>query len=133
MSLQMGTGTNSVEVIAGNAPSISYATGGSAVKAGYQINNTDVYVKRVNFGALPNTNSKNVDTGITVSGHTIVNVVGIANNGSSYVTTLPSISVSAIASNISIGMDASGTNYAIQISVGSNRSAWSAVVDVYYY
>ena len=47
-----------------NKTRVNVTTGGNAVKCGYQVDGKDVYVKRVNFGALPNATSKAVDSGV---------------------------------------------------------------------
>ena len=102
-------------------------TGGSAIKAGYQIDGKDVYVKRINLGTFPSSGDKDVSLGVTVN-----RVIAI--EGSAYRSTdgtffpLPFISTNP-SLNIAVWVQG-GT--LIRISVGTDRSALVGWVDVYY-
>lgn len=102
-------------------------TGGSAIKAGYQIDGKDVYVKRINLGTFPSSGNKDVSLGVTVN-----RVIAI--EGSAYRSTdgtffpLPFTSTNP-SLNIAVWVQG-GT--LIRISVGTDRSALVGWVDVYY-
>lgn len=89
-----------------------------------------VYRKVINFGALPDTGTKNIPHGLTVNNtYSFTRIYGAASNqaANSYLP-LPFASPT-LASNISLSVD--GTN--IIIVTGSNRSAYTKTYVVLEY
>ena len=104
-------------------PTLSSTSGKSPVlRQGFRLT--------INFGALPNTGSKSVAHGLTItSGYIFTRILGAASDqtGSRYI---PLPFSSPIASeNIKIEVDA--TN--VVITTGSNRSAYTETIVILYY
>lgn len=110
-------------------------TGNSPVKCGYKIDGSDVYVKRIYLGYLPNAGSKSVAHGISNFG-LIVDIRGVTKD----VTTgaqskLPYVitSVSSSATQYftyQVGFDVSDTD--IIVYTGRNRTSNQAWVDLFF-
>ena len=88
------------------------------------VNGKRVYVKRIDFGTLPNTTTKSVAHGLT--NFTPVRINGIANTWSYYIN-LPHVSITTTG-NIQIGVSATE----IEITTGQDRSGFTGIVDIYY-
>ena len=111
---------------------INILTNGTIVKAGYQVNGKDIYVKRVTINSLPNNSEKNYDTGLSNSTITPVKIEGL------YDGTFPINFVYPSAIQYSIGtyirkITTGYTTWTIDITTGSNRSSIGGYVDVYFY
>ena len=104
-------------------------TDGEAVKCGYKIDNKDVYVKRINFGALPNNTSKSVNTNIDFNQNTLIKIEGIAKYNSSNVAfSIPFINPYNL--SFSIGVNIEKDN--IVVTTGSDRSSYNGIFNIYY-
>ena len=109
---------------------LDYTTGGVAVKCGYQIDGKDVYVKRINFGALPNNGTKTVATGIDFSKYTLIKIEGIAkfaNNNIAF--SLPFAHPSMLSYSIMVNIDNSNN---IAVTTASDRSGYNGSFNIYY-
>jgi hypothetical protein len=91
------------------------------------IDGKTIYKKTINFGALPNTTSKNIAHGVT--GITqVVSITGIAKNGTAY-RNLPMVHEGGYAAaNVFLGI--SGAN--ITAACDQNMSAWTAYITIEY-
>ena len=105
-------------------------TDGDGVKAGYQVDGNEVYVKRVNFGALPNNEAKIVDSGVPV-GKTIVDFYALIRKSSNYILKLPLTGETGITCALDGGVG--NTNYKLTITTTSDRTAWTGMITFYYY
>lgn len=107
-------------------------TDGAPVKTGKKIDGKDEWVKRINFGSLPNAGGKNVAHGLNVNNITITFISAIVKN----VTTNDHLNIPyAVAyqnpsglSNISLDITPGG----IYIYTGVNRSSLTAIVEIYF-
>lgn len=107
-----------------------YTTDGSAVKCGYKIDNKDVYVKRINFGKLPNATSKSVASGINFDNHTLIKIEGIAKyQNNSIAFGLPLAHPTVLANSIMVNIDASNN---LVITTGRDRTDYLGYLDIYY-
>ena len=107
-----------------------YTSGGNAVKCGYKIDNKDVYVKRINFGSLPNTTSKSVTTGIDFSNHTLIKIEGIGKyQGNNIALPLPYSHPTRLDFNIMVNIDASNN---LVVTTGTDRSSTKGYFNIYY-
>lgn len=85
----------------------------------------------INFGALPNTATKSVPHGITITPTTtFTRIYGTANDttGNSYIH-IPYSSATAVANNIELNVDATNVN----ITTGSNRTNYTITYVVLEY
>lgn len=105
-------------------------TDGEAVKCGYKIDNKDVYVKRINFGALPNNTSKSINTNIDFNQNTLIKIEGIAKfNSNNIAFPIPFVNPANLSYSISVNIDNDNN---IVVVTGSDRSSYSAIFNVYY-
>lgn len=95
-------------------------TDGEAVKCGYKIDNKDVYVKRINFGALPNKSYKDVNFNIS-NLYKIVKIEGTALTNTGYGHSIPN-------NNMLIFY----TNEYVRITTTTNESDYNAEINIYY-
>ena len=95
-------------------------TDGEAVKCGYKIDNTDVYVKRINFGNLPNSTLKDVNHNIT-NFSKIVKIEGTALTNTGYGYSIPN-------NNMIVFY----TNEYVRITTTTNESDYNAEINIYY-
>lgn len=113
-----------------NVTQANITTGGAAVKCGYQIDGKDVYVKRINFGALPNSASKTVATGIDFSTHTLIKIEGVAKYATNSIAIpIPTAAPATIAYTVMVNIDASNN---LVVTTGSDRSNFNAWFNIYY-
>jgi hypothetical protein len=102
----------------------------------YFINGKQVYVKRIDFGALPNASTKKIATGLNVNEVTICRPLeGFAHStsqGIHYVLTLPDISPNYAEGATRLSMDSSNSIYNVVITTGIDRSSYTGYVDIYY-
>ena len=107
-----------------------YILDGNPVKCGYKIDNKDVYVKRINFGSLPNATSKSVATGINFNNHTLIKIEGIAKySGNAIAFALPFAHPSRLDFSIMVNIDASNN---IVVTTGTDRSSYLGYFNIYY-
>ena len=95
-------------------------TDGEAVKCGYKIDNKDVYVKRINFGSLPNKSYKNVNFNIS-NLYKIVKIEGTALTNTGYGYSIPN-------NNMLVFY----TNEYVRITTTTNESDYNAEINIYY-
>lgn len=89
-------------------------------KCGYKIDNKDVYVKRINFGSLPNKSYKDVNFNIG-NLHEIVKIEGTALTNTGYGYSIPN-------NNMLVFY----TNKYIRITTTTNESDYNAKLFIYY-
>lgn len=105
----------------------NYST--SEVNTGFTwVDGKTIYKKTVNFGALPNNNTKNVAHGIANLDF-VISISGAAYDGLAVHIPLPFVNTSASGSNVHLNNDK--TN--VIVVTGSNRSGFtSAYITLYY-
>lgn len=102
-------------------------TDGEPVKAGYQVNGKDVWVKRVDTGALPNATTKSIRHGLDLASIQIDDYRGRAFKGTIYIT-LPYVATTA---SWQVELIISDSN--INITAGDNKSSYTnSYVDIYF-
>lgn len=94
---------------------------------GFWVDGKPIYRKTVDFGALPNNNTKTVAHGISDFGK-IVDLRGVATNNSSNTTLAIPHPGNTLNNMISINI----TDTNVTIITGSNRSAYYCTVTLYY-
>ena len=105
-------------------------TDGEAVKCGYKIDNKDVYVKRINFGALPNNTSKSVNTNIDFNQNTLIKIEGIAKyNSNNIAFPIPFTNPSNLSYAIGVNIDNDNN---IVVTTGTDRSSYNGIFNIYY-
>lgn len=90
------------------------------------IDEKQVYRKRINFGALPNTTTKSVAHGLT--NYTLVKINGVSIQTSSNMTHPLPYFDNPIEAGVRLQVSATNVN----ITTGTNRSDYNAYVDLYY-
>ena len=88
-----------------NSKQSDIVTGGNPVKCGYQIDSKDVYVKRVDFGELPNNEGKLVPSGLNAKEINLIEITGACKSSSGgYQNSLNSYDIRAqlIETNLSL-------------------------------
>lgn len=122
---------NEIKTVVNNNEFEDITTDGAATKCGYKIDNHDVYVKRINFGALPNATSKSVASGIDFTQHTLVKLEGIAKYSTNNIAfPIPYVHQSNMIYNIAINIDNSNN---VVITVGADRSSYNGIINIYFY
>lgn len=94
-----------------------------------------MYVKRINFGALPNTSEKIVVTDLKVSEVELYKFdgLGIGSAGNiKYIITLPDTNPSAATQATRITFDSLNNFYRIKITTGVDRTNYTAKINIYY-
>lgn len=117
----------------GSITAVKTAFGGnystSEVDTGFTwVNGSTIYKKTINFGSLPNNTSKDVAHAITGL-VTVIDLSGVATSGTTSLP-LPYSGSSTGTSTNSIQIARANTN--IQILTGTDRTAYSAYVTIYY-
>lgn len=110
-------------------------TNGEAVKTGRKVDGKDEYVKRINFGNLPNASIKEVTTGLDLSKIIITRVDMIPHSEIGDSNLLPFVSTNALSYQTSIYfrvVGSSANNVIIIDTGGLDRSNYSLCVDISY-
>lgn len=108
----------------------NFSTDSLAVKCGYKIDGKDVYVKRIFFGDLPNSEIKEVDTGIDFSQYEIIKIEGYCkykNNNVGF--PIPFVNPTNLSLSIMVNIT---DNNCIQILTGNDRSNYVAWFSIYF-
>lgn len=108
---------------------------GQEVATNEYVDGKRVYVKRINFGALPNTSEKIVVTDLKVSEVELYKFdgLGIGSAGNiKYVITLPDTNPSAATQATRITFDSLNNFYRIKITTGVDRTNYTAKINIYY-
>ena len=110
---------------------VGYNISTTPTKVGYKINNKDVYVKKIDFGALPDTSSKSVATGIDFNSYALYKIEGICKYATNNIAfPLPFAHPSTIGYSIMVNIDNSNN---IVVTTGSDRSGYNGTFYIYYY
>lgn len=108
---------------------------GQEVATNVYIGNKQVFLKRINFGALPNASEKIVATDLKVSEVELYKFdgLGIGSAGNiKYVITLPDTNPSAATQATRITFDSLNNFYRIKITTGVDRTNYTAKINIYY-
>lgn len=105
-------------------------TDGTPVKCGYKIDGKDVYVKRINFGALPNNTNIAKPTGIDLTTKSIIKIEGYCKHDSTSIGfPLPFAHASNLSYSIMVNIDTNGN---IVVTSASDRSNYNGWFNIYY-
>lgn len=108
---------------------------GQEVATNVYIGDKQVFLKRINFGALPNASEKIVATDLKVSEVELYKFdgLGIGSAGNvKYVITLPDTNPSAATQATRITFDSLNNFYRIKITTGVDRTNYTAKINIYY-
>lgn len=108
---------------------------GQEVATNVYIGNKQVFLKRINFGALPNASEKIVVTDLKVSEVELYKFdgLGIGSAGNvKYVITLPDVNPNAANQATRITFDSLNDFYRIKITTGVDRTNYTAKINIYY-
>ena len=100
-------------------------TDGEPVKCGYKVDGKDVYVKRVNYGTMPNATSKEVSHGLDITKITVLKVEGIARANNIYLN-LPHATTDKDTDIMFINWNN------VYIRSGIDRSEFTAYIYIYF-
>lgn len=115
------------ELISSN---VNINTGGS-IPTGRFVDGKMEFVKRINFGPLPNATTKKVSTGLMLSNITITDVKAMPRQSNGDVYVLPFVSVGDLKYQMSLYLRASDNT--VVVDTGSvDRSNFTLKVDIYY-
>lgn len=104
---------------------------GQEVATNEYVDGKQVFVKRIDFGNLPNKSTKNVSTGLENSKIVVVKPLqGFAKYQTGSVLTLPACYPLDLAASIWVSYEASKN--AISITTGNDRSVSTGYIDLYY-
>ena len=122
-----------------NVPSVSavkeaittnITTDGNPVKTGRIIDGKEEYVKRIDFGALPNNASKEVSSGLVYLDIKIVEIDAVALNDSGTIFILPYIGSFTNTGSIILQLVPSNNN--IRIATNTDRSNVNGYINIYF-
>lgn len=108
---------------------------GQEVATNVYIGNKQVFLKRINFGALPNASEKIVVTDLKVSEVELYKFdgLGIGSLGNTkYVITLPDTNPNVANQATRITFDSLNDFYRIKITTGVDRTNYTAKINIYY-
>lgn len=110
---------------------LNIKTGGEGVATGRIIDGKLEYMKRIDFGSLPNATTKRIATGLVLENITITDVKAMPRQANGDVNVIPFVDTTAWTNGISIYLRA--IDNTIVVDCGSyDRSAFSMKVDIYY-
>lgn len=103
-------------------------TDGPPVKTGRKIDGKDEYVKRISLGTMPNATTKTVDTGLTATNITIIELKGTAKNSAGTTIVLPFVHTTSD-SGIMMTFESTGD---ISLITGTDRSGFTGHCNIYF-
>ncbi len=98
------------------------------------IDGKQVYIKRINFGTLPDNTAALINTGLIVNEvQAIIRIQGMAyrKTDGQYIP-LPLVSPESIGNNIMMVLVPQDEIYELRIQTGGDRSNMKAIIDIYY-
>ena len=106
-------------------------TDGSPVKTGRKIDGKDEWVKRINFGTLPNNSSKDVNTGLNANNITVTELKGLGVRSTDNLKfLLPYISSAGI--NIELSGPVISNNQYVRVVTTTDRTNITAKIEIYF-
>ena len=108
----------------------TYITTGSEVATNEYVDGKQVYVKRINCGNLPNTTTKTIATGLTMTSITVIKIIGACKTSAGITFPLPFLGIADNKSgDIPVYIAADGN---LTIKAYTNRSELAGYVNIYY-
>lgn len=103
---------------------------GSEVATNEYVDSKQVYVKRINCGNLPNTTTKTIATGLTMTSITVIKIIGACKTSAGITFPLPFLGIADNKSgDISVYIAADGN---LTIKAYTDRSELAGYVNIYY-
>ena len=106
-------------------------TDGSPVKTGRKIDGKEEWVKKINFGALPNNSSKDVNTGLNANNITVTEIKGLGVRSSDNLKfILPYIS--SAGTNIELSGPVISNNQYVRVVTTTDRTNITAKIEIHF-
>lgn len=106
-------------------------TDGSPVKTGRKIDGKEEWMKKINFGTLPNNSTKEVNTGLNVNNITVTEIKGLGvRNTDNLKFILPYIS--SAGTNIELSGPVISNNQYIRVVTTTDRTNITAKIEIYF-
>lgn len=103
---------------------------GSEVATNEYVDGKQVYVKRINCGSLPNTTTKTIATGLSMTSITVIKIIGTCKTSTGITFPLPFLGITDNKSgDIPVYIAADGN---LTIKAYTNRSEMTGYVNIYY-
>lgn len=106
-------------------------TDGSPVKTGRKIDGKEEWVKRINFGALPNNSTKDVNTGLNANNITVTEIKGLGVRSTDNLKfLLPYVSSAGI--NIELSGPVISNNQYVRVVTTTDRTNITAKIEIHF-
>lgn len=106
-------------------------TDGSPVKTGRKIDGKEEWVKRINFGTLPNNSTKDVNTGLNANNITVTEIKGLGVRSTDNLKfILPYIS--SAGTNIELSGPVISNNQYVRVVTTTDRTNITAKIEIYF-
>lgn len=106
-------------------------TDGSPVKTGRKIDGKEEWVKRINFGTLPNNSTKDVNTGLNANNITVTEIKGLGVRSSDNLKFLLPY-ISSAGTNIELSGPVTSNNQYIRVVTTTDRTNITAKIEIYF-
>lgn len=106
-------------------------TDGSPVKTGRKIDGKEEWVKRINFGTLPNNSSKDVNTGLNANNITVTEIKGLGVRSTDNLKFLLPY-ISSAGTNIELSGPVISNNQYIRVVTTTDRTNITAKIEIYF-
>lgn len=106
-------------------------TDGSPVKTGRKIDGKEEWVKRINFGTLPNNSSKDVNTGLNANNITVTEIKGLGVRSSDNLKFLLPY-ISSAGTNIELSGPVISNNQYVRVVTTTDRTTITAKIEIYF-
>lgn len=106
-------------------------TDGSPVKTGRKIDGKEEWVKRINFGALPNNSAKDVNTGLNANNITVTEIKGLGVRSSDNLKFLLPY-ISSAGTNIELSGPVISNNQYVRVVTTTDRTNITAKIEIHF-
>lgn len=114
-----------------NNMQVNITTNGTPVKTGRIIDGKEEWVKRINFGTLPNNSSKDVNTGLNANNITVTEIKGLGvRSTDNHKVILPYIS--SAGTNIELSGPVISNNQYVRVATTTDRTNITAKIEIYF-
>ena len=114
-----------------NNMQVNIITNGSPVKTGRKIDGKEEWVKRINFGALPNNSTKDVNTGLNANNITVTEIKGLGVRSTDNLKFLLPY-ISSVGINIELSGPVISNNQYVRVVTTTDRTNITAKIEIYF-
>lgn len=114
-----------------NNMQVNIITNGSPVKTGRKIDGKEEWVKKINFGALPNATTKEVNTGLNANNITVTEIKGLGVRSSDNLKFLLPY-ISSAGTNIELSGPVISNNQYVRVVTTTDRTNITAKIEIYF-